>query len=125
MNNLKSKPVLDFKSNKYQLKEINIGSLLDIEIMKAELTGGRYGTIVSHGTVISNWNLDNVDMFSALMVLCPDLMSDIKVEGWRLLSIVEIEELRGEYKLKFVPWFEEQLSFLSPKTEKKIDRKTE
>lgn len=114
MSDIKSKPVIDFKSNTYQLKDPNVGSLLDIEMMKAALTGNKYGSIVGHGTVISNWNLDNVDMFSHLMVLCPDLVKDIKADNWREMSIPDSMELMSEYKEKFVPWFENQLSFLNP-----------
>lgn len=118
-------PILQFKGNSYKLKEPTAGSLLDIEVMKSVLTKGKYGEIVKHGTVIANWNLDNVDMFAHLMVLCPDMVErDFKATDWREMAIVDINSLKDEYQKKFVPWFENRLSFLNP-THKEEEKKSE
>lgn len=117
-----NQPSFSFKGKGYTTNPINIGSLLDIEVMKGVITNNQYGILVAHGTVLSNWNLDNVDMFSNLMILCPDLMKDIKAKSWRDLSIEDINEMRGEYKKEFAPWLEQQLAFLTP-TKESTDKK--
>ena len=115
-----SVPVLNFKGVPYRVKEVRVGSLLDIEVMKSVLTNGRYGDLVSHRTVLANWNLDNVDMLANLMVLCPELVeNNLKPESWRDMSIEDMSELREEYRAKFMPWFEQRLSFLNPEASKK------
>lgn len=123
MDSILSNPSIEFKGKAYELKQPTVGSLMDIEIMKGELTNDRYGSIVRHGTVISNWNLDNVDMFSNLIVLCPDLVKDIKVTNWRDLSLPDIQELKEEYNKTFSPWIEKHLGFLNPPVDEKKEEK--
>ena len=120
-----NQPTFSFKGKGYTTKPINVGALIDIEVMKGVITNNQYGTLVGHGTVLSNWNLDNIDMFSNLMVLCPDLMKDIKADSWRDLSVGDINELRDEYKKEFAPWLEKQLDFLTPKKVEPKKRESE
>lgn len=117
-------PVIKFKGDNYKVNELTIGALLDIESMKATLTNGYYGEIISHKTIISNWNLDIVDMFANLMVLVPEMVEKgLVAKNWRDMSPIDTMELKKEYDKNFLPWLENRLSFLSPPKEEKEQKK--
>lgn len=106
MSNPKQPLNFKVKDNEYPIKTPNVGQLWDIEEMKAVLSNGQYGAVLASNTVWSVYNLDNIDMFAHLTVLCPGLITDMKVKSWKELDPFDLEELRKAYKEQFNPWFD-------------------
>ena len=78
--------VFKVKENEYSIKTPTVEQLWTIEEMKATLTNGKYGSVMATHTYWSEYNLDNIDMFAYLTVLCPNLIKDLEVESWTELN---------------------------------------
>jgi len=110
--------------NSYAVKFPTAGDLYDIEIRKAQLSGGGwYSSIISAGTKISVHVLDGIDMQSTLEILCPDLMKDLpkEVVTLRDLDLVDHAQLLRQFKDQVLPWMNDWMKTLSeaPKDEVK------
>jgi len=100
-----TKLVFKVKDNKYTVDRVTSGNLMRVEIAKANISNNQYGSILANKTVWSEYVLDNIDMFSHLMVFFPNLITDLKVDSWENLDPFDLEELSTQYKKQFVPWF--------------------
>lgn len=92
------------KGNSYKVTTPTAGQLWDIEEMKARLSNGHYGNVLRNRTFWSEYNLDTIDMFSYITVLCPELIEDLKVDTWKDLDPFDLAELKKQYKSQFLPW---------------------
>jgi len=114
---------INVKGNNYTVERITVGNLMDIEIIKAQLCKGQYGSILSNRTQWSEYTLDNVDMFAHLMSFFPTLITALKVESWEQLDPFDVEELKKIYQEEFVVWFKNFSQVLkNPKGEDKAEQ---
>jgi hypothetical protein len=119
MENVRKPLIFNVKGNNYTIKTPTAGQLWQIEEAKSIISNGHYGNVMSNRTFWSEYNLDNIDMFSYFSILCPDLMKDIKVDSWTELDPFDLEELKDAYRKQFTPWFTDFTTML-----KKVQSKT-
>ena len=116
------------KENEYEIKLPTVGQLFDIEENKSILSNGNYGMILRNRTTWSEYSLDNIDMFSYLSVMCPELMVDMKrmgVNTWKDLDPFDLQELKAAYQTQFLPWFSEFKKALETAQSKGSEEQTE
>lgn len=101
------------KDNSYEVKFPLVGQFLDIEMLKASLSKGQYGTMFKSGTVDSIYALDMIDTEAYLTVLIPELLDrgdekgDLKVKSFRELGIKDMLELKDIFKKQILPFIDE------------------
>ena len=91
----------------YSINIPTAGQLVDIETYKSVYTQGNYGKIIRSTTQQSSEALDLVDMNANLRALCPDLLSDWKVNDLFELDIFDIQLVKSVYDDKILPWMKE------------------
>jgi isopentenyldiphosphate isomerase len=121
MESLKRALTFNVKGNQYNIKTPTSGQLWDVEEMKALLTNGQYGNVLNHRTYWSEYNLDNVDMFAYISVLCPQVIKDLEVETWKDLDPFDLAELKNAYKKQFLPWYNEFTKMLKSVEKQNVD----
>lgn len=99
--------ILEVAGNSYPIKLPNMGQLIEIEMIKAQITNGTYGQIVGNMSALGVMSLDMVDMIATLNVLCPTMLSDMKVDNWAQLDVFDILEIYRGYAESVSPWFKE------------------
>ena len=109
------------KGNNYTVKKITVGNLMNIEIVKSRISKNQYGSILANRTQWSEYTLDNIDMFSHLMVFFPSLITDLAVESWEDLDPFDLKELTKNYQAQFLPWFSSFTELLTKKEEDEKD----
>lgn len=91
--------------NRYQVKWPTIQQMIDIEALKITLSKGKYTQMIVGGTKLMNEALNYIDMCSYLTVMCPQLVSDMKVDI-RDLEIGDANKtLLRVYQEQFLPWW--------------------
>lgn len=105
---IKLQPTIVFtvRENSYKVEQPNIGQIIDIEMIKAQITGGNYGKMVSNFSRLSILSLDIIDMFAHFKILCPELIEDLKVESWGDLEAFDALDIHKAYKEQFKPWID-------------------
>lgn len=98
---------LQFKvgENSYVVSQPNIGQVIDIEMMKSQITNGNYGKMITNYSKMSILSLDMIDMFAHFKVICPKLLEDLKVDNWSQLDSFDALDLFKAYQGSFKPWF--------------------
>lgn len=97
------------KNNTYKIEDIRVGHFIDLEKMKASLSGGMYGPMFRMGTVASDEALTMIDIESFFTVFSPQLIKDLKSKSIRDLSMQDYNEIKKVYVGTIVPWYNEYL----------------
>lgn len=121
MENIRRTLTFVVKNNEYSIKTPTAGQLWDIEEMKSLLSNGQYGTVLKNRTYWSEYNLDNIDMFSYVSILCPKLIKDLEVDSWKELDPFDLAELKAAYKSQFLPWYDQFTKMLKSVEKKEVD----
>ena len=101
------------KDNTYDVEFPNTGGLLDIEVLKAQLSRGQYNEILSSGTIRSNYVRALIDMISTFTVLFPKLKKDMNVSSISELKPEDSKVLLKVYLDKVNPWLKEWEEYLN------------
>jgi len=118
MSKLKSDKVLsktlelEIKKNSYEIKFPNTGNLLDIEELKARLSGGQYNALFG-GTLSSEMSRLLIDTIATFTILLPDLKKDLTVKSYLDLELVDSIELLKVYRDSYLPWYNEWMTLVS------------
>lgn len=103
------------KGNKYITEFPNVGVYQNIETMKQIVSKGMYASLMSVNTQNASSALDMIDMESYLTILFPQLIKDLKCQGFSDLGLEDYMELREIYVEKFIPWWRDILEILQNK----------
>lgn len=101
----KSQVEFTITDRKYKIEYPNTGQLIDIEKMKASISGNSYDGISSQNTNSGFYAKYLIDMVSTFNILCPDLIKDMKVKSILELSAVDSNKLLTIYVKEILPWF--------------------
>ena len=93
--------------HEYPVKFPNVGHFYQIEATKQSLARGFYNTMVMSPSASAQHALDMIDIEAALVVLCPDLIKDLKVKNFSELDIRDYKVIRDEYYKVVAPFFKE------------------
>lgn len=107
--------------NTYEVDFPNTGGLMEIEIMKAQLSRGQYSALAENSTVISSYSRFLIDMIATFTVLFPDLKKDMNVKTISELNPLDSKKLLKVYLGEVLPWMNEWFNVLNSddETEKK------
>lgn len=113
---------LTIKENSYKVIFPKVGQLIDIENMKAILSKGMYGSIMSSRTSDSEYALNLIDMEAYYSILIPDLTKDLKVKSFRELEIEDSVELNKIFESKLLPFIKQWRAIISKPIEDSDDK---
>lgn len=114
---------LTVKGHSYPISYPNVGQFYQIEAMKQSLSRGFYNSMVMSPATAAQHALDMIDIEAALVVLCPQLITDMKVKNFSELDVRDYKLIRDEYFKTVSPFFKEISDLL--KGEASDDVKTE
>jgi len=101
----KSQIEFKVKNNKYTIDYPNTGQLIDVEKMKAVLSGNSYDGISNQNTNSGFYAKYLIDTVATINILCPQLVKDLKVKSILDLSAVDSNMLLKIYVKELLPWF--------------------
>jgi hypothetical protein len=104
---------LTIKENSYKVKFPKVGQLIDIENMKAILSKGMYGSMMSARTTDSEFALNLIDMEAYFSILIPDLVEDLNVKSFRDLEIEDSVELNKTFADNLLPFIKQWRDIIS------------
>lgn len=97
----------------FELTYPNVGGFIDIEVLKAQLSQGRYDAIASTFSVSSSYAKFLIDAIATLTVMAPKVLADLKIESLEKLTMVQSKELLDVYYKTIKPWLEAWQKFLN------------
>lgn len=95
------------KTNIYKIEDVRVGHFIDLEKVKASLSGGMYGSIFRMGTVASDEALTMIDIEAFFTVFVPKLLKDLQSDSFRDLGFADYNEIKKVYVEKVIPWYNE------------------
>ena len=91
----------------YTIPFPNVGQYYRIESTKPEISSGMYNSMLLSNTLSAQNALDMIDVEATLIVLCPELIKDLKVENFSKLGIKDYREIKNVYFKEVAPFFKE------------------
>lgn len=111
--------------NSYEVKFPNTGQLLDIELLKIQMSNNQYDTLKFSFNPVFKRQVVTIDCVATFNTLIPKLREDLNVKSMYTLEVEQMSEILKVYEEIFLPWYEEWDSILSnPKKEKDDSEKT-
>lgn len=107
---------ISIKGHEYVIPFPNVGQYYRIEAMKQSLSHGFYNSMVMSPASSAQHALDMIDIEATLVVLCPQLIEDLKVKNFNELDVRDYKVIRDEYNGKVLPFFKEINDLLSGKS---------
>lgn len=106
---------MNVRGHEYQIPFPNVGQFYRIEALKQSLSKGFYNAMVMSSTVNAVHALDMIDIQATLVVLCPQMIEDLKVKNFDELGIADYKVIRDAYNSAVLPFFKEIQDLLSGK----------
>lgn len=104
---IKDVVTLKIKGRDYSVKFPTVGQFYQIESMKQNFSRGFYNSMVMSPSVLTQHALDMIDIEAVLVVLCPQLIEDLKVKNFSELDVRDYKLIRDEYFKTVSPFFKE------------------
>ena len=104
---IKDEVELVIKGHVYSIKFPNVGQYYRIEALKQNLSNGYYNALVMSVSKAAQHALDMIDIEATLVVLCPELIKDLKVKNFNELDIRDYCEIRDAFYKVVAPFFKE------------------
>lgn len=98
---------LTIGSNEYVAKFPNSGQLMDMDILRAQITNEKYEYFKYSLTPSFQKTALKADMIAAFNTVIPQLKKDLNVTSLFLLEEDQMNDLIKVYTEDFLPWFEE------------------
>ncbi len=95
---------ITYKGTEYELKFPNTGQLMDLSLMKAELSNGNYNIIANMPALADNLAQFSIDTICHLTVLCPELLKSLNVKTYSEMELVDMKALIQIYIKDILPW---------------------
>ena len=99
--------------NTYTVDFPTTGGLMEIEIMKAQLSRGQYSALAENATVNSSYSRFLIDMIATFTVLLPDLKKDMNVKTISELNPLDSKKLLKVYLSDVLPWLNSWFEILN------------
>jgi hypothetical protein len=109
-------------SREYTIDFPDTGKMLDIELMKIQISDNKYDTLkFSFNTMFVRQAL-RIDTISTFVILLPELKKDLNTNSFLRLPFEQMSLLEAMYEEQFLPWYEEWLVVLNKPKETKEDK---
>lgn len=110
--NIQRSIIFKTKGGSYTLNFPTVGEYRQIEVQKSGLSAGLYGELINSGTISAAKALDFIDMQAILVVMCPKVITDLKVDSFDDLDIFDANDLLRTYSEQIRPWIESWMKLL-------------
>jgi len=107
------KKTFKIENNTYDVEFFTTGQLIEIEILKAQLSRNMYSGITDNGTIVGNYSRMLIDMISTLNVLIPQLKKDMNVKTISELNALDSKKLLKIYIKEIFPWISDWMEILN------------
>lgn len=121
--NLSSEP--DAESREYVIEFPNVGKQMDIELMKIQLSDGKFDTLKFSFNPLFNQQAVRIEAIATFVYLIPKLKTDLNVKSFLELSYEQMGFIESMYTEQFLPWYEEWLTILNKPKKIEEDKKEE
>lgn len=106
---------LSFKleDKEYLMKFPITSELIDIAIVRARLSAGRYDVLSNTqilGDKLAQFSIDTIAYFS---ILCPELLKNLNVKSYLDLELMDMKKIITLYINKVLPWLNEWYDILN------------
>jgi len=95
---------IHYKGTDYELTFPNTGQLMDLAVMKAQLSDGNYNIISNMPALADNLAQFSIDTVTHLTVLCPELLRNLNVKTYSEMELMDMKELIKLYIKDILPW---------------------
>lgn len=107
------KKTFKIEGHSYEVEFPTTGGLMDIEIIKAQLSRGQYNNIADSGTAAGAYSRYLIDMIAVFTILFPDLKKDMNVKSISEIDPLASKKLLNIYIKKVMPWLNEWFELLN------------
>jgi hypothetical protein len=111
--------------NEYTVKYPNVGQQMNIEILKIQLTDGRYDTMKFSYNPAFIKQAEIAEAIATFNILIPDLKKDLNAKSMLELEQDQMLDLLTAYTEKYLPWYEEWAAILAAPKQKEVEDKKE
>lgn len=110
----------------YVLDFPNTGKMMDIELMKIQISDGKFDTLKYSFNPMFVKQATRIEAIATFAILLPSLKADLNVKSMLDLSYEQMELIESMYIDQFLPWYEEWMALLNkPKEVKKEEANKE
>lgn len=95
---------LSIQGMDYEIDFPNVGQELDIQLLRHQLTDGKYGVMSVSPDTMDQYQVLIVDMISTFSTLIPQLKETLTAKSYLKLSQKQAHELLSVYTDTYVPW---------------------
>lgn len=113
MSQLSRKIDVQILENMYTVKVPNTGELMDIDLLKVQITNGRYDILKFSVNPMFQNTAAKVDAVAFLNTMVPDLKKHLNVKSFFDLEEDQMQVLVRIYEDEILPWFEEWMTALA------------
>lgn len=107
------KKTFKIENNTYDVEFPTTGGLIEIEILKTQLSRGQYNEISNAGTVSGNYSRFMIDTISTFTILFPQLKKDLNVKTISELNPLDSKKLLKVYLKEVLPWLNSWMEILN------------
>lgn len=104
---------IKIQGKSYEIKYPTVGEYYTIESLKQTLSLGIYNTMAKSNVTTAIHACDMIDLEATLAILCPNLITDLKVESIKDLGLKDYVELKRVYVKEVFPFLKEIEKLLS------------
>lgn len=113
MSNLPRQIEVAVNSNVYNVKFPNSGEIMDIELLKLQITNGRYDTLKFSINPMFQAQALKVDAVAFFNIMVPGLKKDLTTKSLFDLEEEQLNVIVKQYEDVVLPWYEEWMTVLS------------
>jgi hypothetical protein len=104
----------------YIIEFPSVRQFIVIESTKIALASGQYNGMIVSSTMGSVKALDFIDMISVIQVLCPKIMTDLKMVDIGEMDLADAIRLLSDFAEQVVPWINQWMDlFKNPDSYRK------
>ena len=118
------KMTFKIEQNSYDVEFPNTGGLIEIEVLKAQLSRNQYSSLSQSGST-GLYNKFIIDMIATFTVLFPTLKKDLNVKTISELHPLETKKLLKVYLSDVLVWMNEWEEILNSDDEETVEDKKE
>lgn len=104
---------INYKGKEYDIEFPNTGGLMDIAVMKAQLSAGMYNQIQVSSAMSDNLARFSIDTIAHFSVLLPDFLKDLNVKTYSEMDLMDMKELVMIYIEEIFPWMTSWMKLLN------------
>jgi len=95
---------INYKGTDYDLEFPNTGQMMDLAILKVQLSNGNYNRISNTTLLGDKLAQFSIDTISHLTILCPELLKTLNVASYSEMEMKDMTILINIYLEKILPW---------------------